>query len=97
MPRVRRMTKDASRYAPREVPICAEGDVLPYRAAKAKAMHEFHAVYFRALLERSKGSISGAARAAGFDRAAMRQLACRNGVDLKVLAAEIRTTTKEST
>jgi len=53
---------------------------LPYREAKDRAMSDFEAAYFRALLERSGGNVSEAARQAGLDRSNFRRAIKRAGL-----------------
>jgi len=52
---------------------------LPYREAKNRALAAFETAYFEALLERSGGNISEAARQAGLDRSNFRRAARRAG------------------
>jgi DNA-binding NtrC family response regulator len=53
---------------------------LPYRAAKQRAVDEFDRGYFTAVLERTAGNVSEAARQAGLDRSNFRRAARRAGV-----------------
>src|SRR5262249_56421562 len=41
---------------------------LPYKEARAQVLHDFEASYLRALLERTEGNVSQAAREARMDR-----------------------------
>jgi DNA-binding NtrC family response regulator len=52
---------------------------LPYREAKQRALAVFEESYFSALLERTGGNISEAARQAGLDRSNFRRAARRAG------------------
>jgi two-component system response regulator HydG len=52
---------------------------LPYKRAKQKAMVAFDAAYFAALLQRTQGNVSEAARLAGLDRTNFRRAARRSG------------------
>jgi transcriptional regulator of acetoin/glycerol metabolism len=52
---------------------------LPYKRAKQKALVAFDAAYFAALLQRTQGNVSEAARLAGLDRANFRRAAKRSG------------------
>jgi DNA-binding NtrC family response regulator len=56
---------------------------LPYREAKERALSDFEAAYFRALLERSGGNVSEAARQAGLDRSNFRRAIKRAGLKTK--------------
>lgn len=56
---------------------------LPYREAKEAALRDFERAYFQALLERSQGNVSAAAREAGLDRSNFRRAARRAGVFAK--------------
>jgi two-component system response regulator HydG len=47
---------------------------LPYKNAKQRALEAFEAAYFRALLERTGGNVSQAARQAGLDRSNFRRV-----------------------
>ncbi len=60
-------------------PVAALAD-LPYRVAKQRAMSDFDRGYFAALLERTGGNVSEAARQAGLDRSNFRRAARRAGV-----------------
>ena len=53
---------------------------LPYRDAKQRAMAEFEANYFSAVLKRAGGNVSEAARQSGLDRSNFRRAARRAGV-----------------
>src|SRR5690606_10866587 len=53
---------------------------LPYRLAKQKAVDDFDRGYFTALLERTSGNVSEAARQAGLDRSNFRRAARKAGV-----------------
>jgi DNA-binding NtrC family response regulator len=53
---------------------------LPYREAKQRALAAFEESYFTALLERTGGNISEAARQAGLDRSNFRRAAKRAGI-----------------
>ena len=53
---------------------------LPYRDAKQQALETFEAAYFDAVLRRTGGNISEAARQAGLDRSNFRRAAKRVGV-----------------
>jgi DNA-binding NtrC family response regulator len=53
---------------------------LPFRDAKARALANFEAAYFREVLERADGNVSEAARRAGLDRSNFRRAARRAGV-----------------
>ncbi len=67
-------------------PISASGSTLaaladlPYRAAKQRSIDEFDRAYFTAVLERTAGNVSEAARQAGLDRSNFRRAARRAGV-----------------
>ncbi|MFC1641348.1 sigma-54-dependent transcriptional regulator [Myxococcota bacterium] len=56
---------------------------LPYREARQQALMAFDAAYFRALLERTGGNVSQAARAAQLDRSNFRRAARRVGVSTR--------------
>jgi two-component system response regulator HydG len=53
---------------------------LPYRDAKQQALETFEAAYFDAILRRTGGNISEAARQAGLDRSNFRRAARRVGI-----------------
>ena len=53
---------------------------LPYREAKQRAVAAFENAYFEALLDRTGGNVSEAARQAGLDRSNFRRSAKRAGV-----------------
>jgi DNA-binding NtrC family response regulator len=53
---------------------------LPYREAKQQALSHFDGAYFAALLRRTGGNISEAARQAGLDRSNFRRAAKRAGI-----------------
>jgi two-component system response regulator HydG len=53
---------------------------LPFRDAKARALANFEAAYFREVLGRAEGNVSEAARKAGLDRSNFRRAARRAGV-----------------
>jgi len=53
---------------------------LPYRDAKQQALETFEAAYFDAVLRRTGGNISEAARQAGLDRSNFRRAARRVGI-----------------
>jgi two-component system response regulator HydG len=53
---------------------------LPYREAKQQALSRFDGAYFAALLRRTGGNISEAARQAGLDRSNFRRAAKRAGI-----------------
>jgi DNA-binding NtrC family response regulator len=53
---------------------------LPYREAKQRALSSFDGAYFAALLRRTGGNISEAARQAGLDRSNFRRAAKRAGI-----------------
>ncbi len=53
---------------------------LPYREAKQRAIAAFEVAYFGALLDRTGGNVSEAARQAGLDRSNFRRSAKRAGV-----------------
>jgi len=53
---------------------------LPYREAKQRALSRFDNAYFSALLRRTGGNISEAARQAGLDRSNFRRAAKRSGI-----------------
>jgi transcriptional regulator of acetoin/glycerol metabolism len=50
---------------------------LPYRDAKQRALNMFDDAYFSALLQRTGGNISEAARQAGLDRSNFRRASKR--------------------
>jgi DNA-binding NtrC family response regulator len=52
----------------------AGGDALPYKEARARALREFERRYVGDLLERTKGNITAAARAADMDRSYLSEL-----------------------
>ena len=54
-------------------------DELPYADAKERALDSFHAAYLGALLRRTGGNISEAARRAGLDRSNFRRVLKRYG------------------
>ena len=56
---------------------------LPYRDAKVRAVSAFDTVYFSALLRRTGGNVSEAARQAGLDRSNFRRAAKRAGVQTR--------------
>jgi DNA-binding NtrC family response regulator len=56
---------------------------LPYRDAKQQALAAFESAYFAALLERTGGNVSQAARQAGLDRSNFRRAAKRVGLGLR--------------
>lgn len=53
---------------------------LPYRDAKQRAVDAFESAYFDALLRRTGGNVSEAARQAGLDRSNFRRAAKRSGI-----------------
>ena len=57
------------------------GDLQPLTEAKRKAGTAFEKRYLLAVMERSKGSVSEAARLAGLDRTNFRRLLQRHGID----------------
>ncbi len=74
------MGKSSRPPAPSSVsPLSGLSD-LPYRAAKQRAVDEFDRGYFTAVLERTAGNVSEAARQAGLDRSNFRRAARRAGV-----------------
>jgi len=54
---------------------------LPYAEAKQSAVHTFERRYLGALMRKSSGNVSEAARAAGMDRSNFRRLLRAHGVD----------------
>jgi DNA-binding NtrC family response regulator len=56
---------------------------LPYRDAKQKALADFDVAYFRALLERTGGNVSEAARQAGLDRSNFRRAVRKAGLGVR--------------
>jgi len=54
---------------------------LPYSDAKQSAVHTFERRYLGALMRKSAGNVSEAARAAGMDRSNFRRLLRAHGVD----------------
>jgi two-component system response regulator HydG len=56
---------------------------MPYRDAKSQALAAFESAYFRAVLDRSGGNVSKAAREAGLDRSNFRRAAKRAGIDTR--------------
>jgi DNA-binding NtrC family response regulator len=63
-------------------------DELPYADAKERALDSFHAAYLGALLRRTGGNISEAARRAGLDRSNFRRVLKRYGNPLAPKAGE---------
>lgn len=64
--------------------LAAEPDVLsslPYAQAKQSAMHAFETRYLGALMRKTEGNLSEAARLAGMDRSNFRRLLKANGID----------------
>ncbi len=53
---------------------------LPYRDAKQRAVDLFEVAYFDALLQRTQGNVSEAARQAGLDRSNFRRAVKRSGI-----------------
>jgi len=53
---------------------------LPYRDAKQRAVDLFETAYFDALLQRTQGNVSEAARQAGLDRSNFRRAVKRSGI-----------------
>jgi DNA-binding NtrC family response regulator len=53
---------------------------LPYKEARAQVLHDFEERYLRALLERSRGNVSQAARDARMDRSHLIDLLTRHGL-----------------
>jgi DNA-binding NtrC family response regulator len=74
------MGKSSRPPAPNSGPALAVLADLPYRAAKQRAVDEFDRGYFTAVLERTAGNVSEAARQAGLDRSNFRRAARRAGV-----------------
>jgi len=80
-------------WAPVSTEACDEGEVrlsaeladLSYRDAKQRALGAFDNAYFTALLERTGGNVSQAAREAGLDRSNFRRAAKRAGVRSRAL------------
>ncbi len=58
-----------------------DGDLAPLTEAKRKATSAFEKRYLMAAMQRSKGSVSEAARLAGLDRTNFRRLLQRHGID----------------
>jgi two-component system response regulator HydG len=58
-----------------------DGELLPLTEAKRKASSQFERRYLIKVMEKSKGSVSEAARLAGLDRANFRRLLQRHGID----------------
>ena len=56
-----------------------------YRDAKQQVVHMFDRYYFTAVLRRTGGNVSEAARASGLDRSNFRRAARRAGVDTRVV------------
>ncbi len=54
---------------------------LPYAQAKQSALHTFEKRYLGALMRRTEGNLSEAARLAGMDRSNFRRLLKANGID----------------
>ncbi len=54
---------------------------LPYRDAKQRAVAAFELAYFEAILKRTQGNVSEAARQAGLDRSNFRRAARRAGAN----------------
>jgi DNA-binding NtrC family response regulator len=71
--------QQAGRYV-RGMVLPAGLEDLPYRDAKQRAVSSFDGAYFSALLERTGGNVSEAARQAGLDRSNFRRAAKRAGV-----------------
>ena len=67
-------------YRPHGVVLPEELVRLPYKEAKLQALTVFETAYFRALLERTGGNVSQAAREAQLDRSNFRRAARRAGV-----------------
>jgi DNA-binding NtrC family response regulator len=57
-----------------DVPVLADGEDLPLKAAKERWMGVLEASYLRRLLDRHAGNVSAAARAAGVDRKTFHRL-----------------------
>ena len=66
-------------------------DELPYADAKERALDSFHAAYLGALLRRTGGNISEAARRAGLDRSNFRRVLKRYGNPLAPKAGVAQT------
>jgi DNA-binding NtrC family response regulator len=58
----------------------SEVAALPYKEARAQVLHDFEERYLRALLERSRGNVSQAARDARMDRSHLIDLLTRHGL-----------------
>jgi DNA-binding NtrC family response regulator len=56
---------------------------LPYREAKDRAVDNFENAYFTALLSRTQGNVSEAARQAGLDRSNFRRAVKRAGIKIR--------------
>jgi two-component system response regulator HydG len=56
---------------------------LPYKDAKQQAINAFESAYFSALLKRTNGNVSQAAKQAGLDRSNFRRAAKRAGIGTK--------------
>jgi DNA-binding NtrC family response regulator len=54
---------------------------LPYTQAKQSALHAFEKRYLGALMRKTEGNLSEAARQAGMDRSNFRRLLKANGID----------------
>jgi DNA-binding NtrC family response regulator len=67
-------------YRPHGVVLPDELVKLPYKEAKLQALTVFETAYFRAVLERTGGNVSQAAREAQLDRSNFRRAARRAGV-----------------
>lgn len=61
------------------IPLAPGWEELPYADAKDRALDAFHAAYLGALLRRTRGNISQAARCAGMDRSNFRRVLNRYG------------------
>ncbi len=71
------ITRSPDRLAP-EALVLSD---LPYASAKQSALHAFETRYLGALMRKTEGNLSEAARLAGMDRSNFRRLLRANGID----------------
>ncbi len=65
----------------------AEGEVMPYKDAKASLVESFSERYLRDLLESTGGNVTEAARLSGLSRVSIQKMVARYGIDAAAMRA----------